>query len=100
MDETHDGLPAVIPVKDLPELNLDKIDSDTSESDVITADAKVMTFNIATVAYAVRSAATVDDICKLALTSAKLLEIRRNLLCKPYGYKDKSKNGAFSLSID
>ena len=97
---TEVTLPPIIPASELPELTLDKVDADTSESDVITADAKVMSFNLATVAYAVRAATTADEICKLALTSAKLLESRRNLLCKPYGYKDTSKHGAFTLTPD
>ena len=93
-------LEPIIPEGELPVLTVDELTSESTESEGITADAKVISYHIATVAYAVRAATTISDICKLALTSSKLLEARRNMLCKPYGYQDPKSGKPFSFSVE
>lgn len=108
--------PPLIPETELCDIDLaalfpeeaGKVNSTSVFLEVIAEDTGIINHSIKAMKEGWRAATTVDEICKLALTTAKLLEARRKLMLFDYektqgrgaGGRNSGYLGAFDDSYD
>lgn len=61
-----------------------------TQSDAQAVDLNVHNFNVAAICSLWKTVRTVDEACKLALTTAKVLRERRESLCLRHGAESSS----------
>lgn len=79
--------PAPITEKD----NLDK---------VMSVDAKLMHESLVGITHAWKHATAIDEICKLALTTAKMIQMRRRLLLMPDAAQTTKSSEGIIIPLD
>ena len=99
-----DPLPMILGTDDvqetLPTISNSDVDVDSDLYQTKKVDVGVMNGLIKGMSIGLKHVKTLDGLCKAALTTAKLLETRRKLMCLPCGGKGSDEQNTYSIPID
>lgn len=76
------------------------VDLETDETTIKAINLKTMQYTFRRLGGAWDQAGTIDEVCKLALVTSKMLKERMDFLRLPYGHRDSKEKDTFAVPID
>lgn len=76
------------------------VDLETDETTIKAINLKTMQYTFRRIGGAWDQASTIDEVCKLALVTSKMLKERMDFLRMPYGHRDSKEKDTFAVPID